>query len=98
MLECPIRCYHFDGDIRCHSLYRRFRCFGFTASKVWQWVGREFQGRVKSSFANPAYINQNCQTAVSVEVDPDNASLTCLSVEHAGQGKAYHNSIAFLDT
>lgn len=53
-------------------------------------------GLVQASYANPEYINQNCQTPISTDVDPANAGLTCLAYEHAGE--AYHNAISFLDT
>lgn len=43
-------------------------------------------GLVQASYANPKYINQNCQTPISLDVDPVNAGLTCLAYEHAGEG------------
>ncbi|KAH9208642.1 hypothetical protein DL95DRAFT_373071 [Leptodontidium sp. 2 PMI_412] len=64
--------------------------------KFGKWENKEMVGLVRASYANPSYINQNCKTPISTIVDPENAGLTCLSVEYAGQ--AYHNSITFLDT
>ncbi len=55
--------------------------------KFGKWEDKEMVGLVKASYANPTYINKNCRTPISLEVDPLNAGLTCLSVEHAGQGK-----------
>ncbi|KUJ11412.1 uncharacterized protein LY89DRAFT_225149 [Mollisia scopiformis] len=54
-------------------------------------------GLVQASYANPIYIEGNCKTPISKDVDPDgNAGLTCLAYENAGQ--SYHNAISFLST
>jgi hypothetical protein len=47
------------------------------------------QGRVIASFANPTYIAANCETPVTVAMDPENRNTTCLQIEHVGH--AYRN-------
>lgn len=47
------------------------------------------KGLVKTSYANPEYIADSCQTPVTDEIDPDYAGSTCLSIEHAGQGESH---------
>ena len=47
------------------------------------------QGKVTASFANPDYIASNCETPVTVAMDPDYRNTTCLQIKHVGQ--AYHN-------
>ena len=42
-------------------------------------------GQVSTSYANAAWLAQNCETPISTEVDPD-SGLTCLSVAYAGNG------------
>ncbi|KAL2812310.1 hypothetical protein BJX63DRAFT_397081 [Aspergillus granulosus] len=55
---------------------------------------RMLVGDVYASFANTAYLADNCETPVALESDPDYRNLTCLNMQHAGQ--AYHNYQAFL--
>jgi hypothetical protein len=43
-------------------------------------------GLVQTSYANPYYIEDNCQTPITVALDPEFAATTCLSIEHAGEG------------
>ena len=43
------------------------------------------QGLVQASYANPFYIQANCQTPITVGEDSFSAQ-TCVDVEHAGQG------------
>jgi len=44
------------------------------------------QGLVKTSYANPIYIESNCQTPITTVIDPNSAGTTCLDLEHAGEG------------
>lgn len=48
---------------------------------------RVMGGNVKTSYANTAYIIENCRTPVSKITDPDFYGSTCLAIEHAGAGK-----------
>ncbi|RDW84840.1 hypothetical protein BP6252_02430 [Coleophoma cylindrospora] len=64
--------------------------------KFGKWEYREMSGWVETSYANPYFIKDNCQTPVTTLMDPDNAGLTCLAIEHAGQ--AYHNFLVYMDT
>lgn len=52
--------------------------------KYGKWENKLMYGLVQASYANPLFIEDNCQTPITT--DPDNGGLTCLSVEHAGQG------------
>jgi hypothetical protein len=54
--------------------------------KYGHWENKVMYGWVQASYANSIYISENCQTPITVEMDPINAGLTCLSIEHAGQG------------
>jgi hypothetical protein len=60
--------------------------------KYGKWENKLMQGLVQASYANPKYIEDNCQTPVTVVMDPNNAGLTCLSIEHAGQGTFTRNT------
>jgi hypothetical protein len=53
-------------------------------------------GLVKTSFANPAYIKQQCETPITADIDPTDLGPTCMQLEHAG--KAFHNYYAYLST
>ncbi|KAL3423277.1 hypothetical protein PVAG01_05024 [Phlyctema vagabunda] len=64
--------------------------------KYGRWETREMKGRVQTSYANPMFIRDHCETPISDEIDPEASGLTCLSVEHAGQ--AYHNFLAYMTT
>ncbi|KAL3459644.1 hypothetical protein BJX64DRAFT_199903 [Aspergillus heterothallicus] len=55
---------------------------------------RMLVGNVYTSFANTAYLADNCETPVALNSDPEYRNLTCLDMQHAGQ--AYHNYQAFL--
>ncbi|KAI9646576.1 hypothetical protein NHQ30_004571 [Ciborinia camelliae] len=54
------------------------------------------QGLVKTSYANPFYVNQNCHTPISKAIDPDYSASTCVDIDHAGE--AYHNFLEFIRT
>ena len=54
---------------------------------------RLMYGRVATTFANPFYIEDSCQTPIPTAVDSD-AGVTCIQIEHAGQ--AYHNYMQWL--
>jgi len=60
--------------------------------KYGKWEDMQMYGLVKSSYANPLYITNSCQTPISLTVDPTYAGSTCLSLEHAGQCKSSLNS------
>jgi hypothetical protein len=49
------------------------------------WTNIELQGLVRTSYANPFFIEQSCQTPITTAEDPANAALTCLAIENAGQ-------------
>ncbi|KAL2867801.1 uncharacterized protein BJX67DRAFT_371777 [Aspergillus lucknowensis] len=53
-------------------------------------------GDVYTSFANTAFLADNCETPVALDADPEYRNITCLDIQHAGQ--AYHNYQAFLHT
>lgn len=48
---------------------------------------------VQTSYANPDFIAEKCQTPITNREDPDSGT-TCLSIEHAGQ--AFHNYISWI--
>lgn len=50
----------------------------------------QLYGKVSASFGNVAYIENTCQTPLTVEMDPTNRNLTCFDLEHVGS--AYHNT------
>lgn len=50
-------------------------------------VGQVMQGLVKASYANSLYIASTCQTPITIAMDPVNYELTCLDLEHAGEGR-----------
>lgn len=58
-------------------------------------------GLVKTTFANPYYVEGNCQSPIEVSTwDPEysatNVGTTCLSIDHAAQG--FHNYKGYLST
>jgi hypothetical protein len=53
--------------------------------KYGDWTNIQMQGLVRTSYANPDFISENCQTPITTVEDPDNAGLTCLAIENAGQ-------------
>jgi hypothetical protein len=48
------------------------------------WKDINMQGLVQTSYANPQFIEQNCQTPITPQ-DDGQAALTCVAVKHAGQ-------------
>lgn len=50
------------------------------------WDHMVMQGLVKTSYANPFYIEKNCQTPITPAIDANASETTCLDVENAGQG------------
>lgn len=48
----------------------------------------EMVGLVKTSYGNTKYVQENCQTPVSKNLDPDHFGSTCLQIVHAGQCKS----------
>lgn len=59
----------------------------------WQSMG--MQGLVRTEFANPRYIGQNCKTPIAATYDPD-YDVTCVQLEHAAMG--YHNYFGYLSS
>ncbi|KAK5113040.1 hypothetical protein LTR85_011062 [Meristemomyces frigidus] len=59
-----------------------------------KWQSMEMQGLVKTIFANPTYIGQNCKTPITATYDPANNQATCIQLEHAAMG--YHNYFGYL--
>lgn len=55
--------------------------------KFGDWTNIEMQGLVRTSYANSIFISESCQTPIPTMEDPDNAGLTCLAMENAGQSK-----------
>ncbi|KAI4245657.1 MAG: hypothetical protein LQ352_006535 [Teloschistes flavicans] len=55
---------------------------------------RHLYGHVGASFANEVYIQNNCQTPISQQIDPEFSGSTCIAIEHSGQ--AYHNFMQYL--
>jgi hypothetical protein len=55
--------------------------------KYGEWENKLLEGLVQTSYANPTFIQDKCQTPISTTTDAD-AGTTCLSIEHAGQGKS----------
>jgi hypothetical protein len=58
-------------------------------------------GQVKTSFANPYYLQNNCKTPIQVNTWDENFSesmvgQTCLTIDDAAQG--FHNYQQFMDT
>ncbi|KAL8668020.1 MAG: hypothetical protein Q9168_007108 [Polycauliona sp. 1 TL-2023] len=55
---------------------------------------RMLYGKVASDFASNPYIQSQCKTPISVDVDPLYSGSTCVAIEHNGQ--AYHNYMQYL--
>jgi len=49
------------------------------------WDSKIMDGLVKTVYANPSYMRENCQTPITPIVDPEYAEVTCLDIDHAGQ-------------
>ena len=63
--------------------------FGATESRI-------MYGKVSTSFANPNYIEDHCNTPIPPSMDPVDYGTTCIQIEHSGQ--AYHNYMQYLTT
>lgn len=61
--------------------------FGKTESRL-------MYGKVSTSFANPYYIMDHCNTPIPLKTDPDNGPQTCIQIQHSAQ--AYHNYMQYL--
>ncbi|KAI1812397.1 hypothetical protein GGS20DRAFT_578380 [Poronia punctata] len=57
------------------------------------WQSVELKGLVKTSYANPFYVGENCQSPLRT-VDPLNWNYSCLDVLFSGQ--SYHSLITYL--
>jgi hypothetical protein len=67
--------------------------------KFGKWENHTMYGLVKTSFANPFYIEGNCQSPIQSstwdpEYDASDVGTTCLAVDHASQ--SYHNYKKYL--
>lgn len=49
----------------------------------------QLSGGVTASFGNGIYLENNCETPITMKIDPVNRNLTCFALEHVGN--AYHN-------
>ncbi|KAI0107192.1 hypothetical protein GGR51DRAFT_571097 [Nemania sp. FL0031] len=58
-----------------------------------EWVKRELQGMVKTSYGNPYYIKDNCPTPLH-HIDQNYSAESCVNVLFSGQ--SYHSLEAFL--
>ncbi|KAK6392330.1 hypothetical protein LTR65_003786 [Meristemomyces frigidus] len=58
------------------------------------WQSKEIHGLVKTIFANPTYIQQNCKTPIAKTYDESDYDTTCIQLEHAAMG--YHNYFGYL--
>lgn len=52
-------------------------------------------GLVNSSFANPAYIEQTCQSPITQAIDPVSFAFTCLGMELVGG--SYYNYLGYTE-
>ena len=62
--------------------------------KYGKWENKIMWGLVQASYANPYYIEDNCQTPITTTLDPHYAATTCLSIEHAGEGIKFRPSLS----
>ncbi|KAF2668798.1 hypothetical protein BT63DRAFT_426063 [Microthyrium microscopicum] len=67
--------------------------------KFGSWEARELQGLVKTTFANPIYLSETCQTPIisntwDTDYTQDKVGQTCLTIDHAAQG--FHNYQQFM--
>ncbi|KAK3076724.1 hypothetical protein LTS18_012230, partial [Coniosporium uncinatum] len=64
--------------------------------KFGDWDDRIMLGPVRSIFANPKFLSQECQTPIRNDLDADRdvGGLTCLQIAYAAQG--YHNYQRYL--
>lgn len=54
---------------------------------------RHLYGHVGASFANEVYIQNNCQTPISQQIDPEFSGSTCIAIEHSGQAYVHHDPL-----
>ncbi|KAF7185181.1 hypothetical protein HII31_13456, partial [Pseudocercospora fuligena] len=60
------------------------------------WQHRTLQTKVKTMFANPYYLAQNCKTPVTDAIDWNHAQITCLQMRWAAS--AHSSYVGFLNT
>jgi hypothetical protein len=61
-----------------------------------KWEDELMQGLVRTSYANPQFVEQNCQTPIASGDDPTFSAQTCLAIENAGDSKFItYNSVPF---
>jgi hypothetical protein len=53
------------------------------------WENRVMQGSVQSSYANPDFIKAQCETPITLEMDPIERANECTAIDYAGQGMFY---------
>ncbi|KAM0154321.1 hypothetical protein ACHAQE_000825 [Botrytis cinerea] len=61
-----------------------------------KWEHAVMKGLVKTSYGNPVYVAQNCETPISKEMDSQYSASTCVDIDHAGE--AYHNFLEYVRT
>jgi len=64
--------------------------------KLGETESRLMYGSVASSFGNTKFIEDNCNTPIAANTDPNNSGITCIEIQHSGE--AYHNYMQFLAT
>ncbi|KAL8648514.1 MAG: hypothetical protein Q9226_005957 [Calogaya cf. arnoldii] len=62
--------------------------------RMGRWEQRDLYGKVASDFASNPYIQTQCKTPISVQIDPTSSGSTCIAIQHNGQ--AYHNYMQYL--
>lgn len=64
--------------------------------KLGEIESRLMYGSVATQFANPQWIESQCNTPILPAEDPENSGMTCIAIQHSGE--AYHNYMQFLTT
>ncbi|TGO51262.1 hypothetical protein BCON_0165g00120 [Botryotinia convoluta] len=61
-----------------------------------KWEHAVMKGLVQTSYGNPFYVAQNCETPITTEMDSEYSASTCVDIDHAGE--AYHNFLEYVRT
>lgn len=51
-----------------------------------KWEHEVMNGLVRTSYGNRFYVEKNCQTPISTDMDPVYSAATCVDIDHAGEG------------
>ncbi|MCJ1405122.1 hypothetical protein MMC11_008348 [Xylographa trunciseda] len=62
--------------------------------KLGRFEDRLLYGRVATSFANASYTEGSCQTPITIAVDDEHRSESCIEIQYSGQ--AFHNLNQYL--